>query len=217
VLREALSTRGMATTSSRPIKRQAPVRHSGVAGNSHLTALIGAVLLALLGVQGVTILRIGQLLWLHLFLGVVLAVLVGLKLSSAGYRLAGYYRGRPEYVREGPPHIALRLLAAPLVLATLGIFISGGALLLVGPSIRQPVLLLHKLSFFTWIGFFAIHVLAHLKDVARVLREEFASRIRRSFVRGRGARLGAIGAALLVGVTLAVLLIPHFGAWTSRY
>ncbi len=204
----------MATTSHRRISRPA---RSSVGGNTQLTALLGVVLLALLAVQGLTILRIGQLLWLHLFLGVVLAVLVGAKLSSAGYRMVSYYRRRPEYVLEGPPHKALRFLAAPFVLATLGIFISGAVLLLAGPSVRQPVLLIHKFSFFAWIGLFAVHVLAHLKDVGRVLRSDFAGRRRLRPVRGRAVRLLTIGAVLVLGVTLAALLIPHFGVWTSRY
>jgi len=55
----------------------------GVDGNEWLTTATGVVLLAVLGV---TIVRIGQLIWLHLFLGLLLLGPVALKLGSAGYR-----------------------------------------------------------------------------------------------------------------------------------
>ena len=42
------------------------------------------VLLVLFAVLGITIIRIGQLLWLHLFLGVLLVGPVALKLASTG-------------------------------------------------------------------------------------------------------------------------------------
>jgi hypothetical protein len=189
----------------------------GVAGNARLTALTGGVLLMLLAVQGLTILRMGQLLWLHLFLGIALAVLVALKLSSAGYRMAGYYLRRPTYLQEGPPHTAMRVLAVPFVLTTIGIFASGGALLLVGPSIRQPMVLIHKVCFFAWIGFFVIHLLAHAQDLARVVRVELGGGAHAVLVRGRGARLGAIAGTLALGVIAAALLIPQFSAWTSHH
>jgi hypothetical protein len=44
----------------------------GPAGNEQLTSITGTILLVLLAAIGVTIVRIGQLLWLHLFLGLLL-------------------------------------------------------------------------------------------------------------------------------------------------
>ncbi|MGZ4175234.1 MAG: hypothetical protein ACXVUX_03315, partial [Solirubrobacteraceae bacterium] len=58
----------------------------GTEGNERLTVLTGALLIVLLAVLGITIVRIGQLLWLHLFLGLVLIGPVALKLASTGYR-----------------------------------------------------------------------------------------------------------------------------------
>jgi len=65
----------------------------GVDGNGWLTTATGIVLIVLLAVLGVTIVRIGQLIWLHLFLGLLLVGPVALKLASTGYRFARYYAG----------------------------------------------------------------------------------------------------------------------------
>ncbi len=58
----------------------------GPDGNEQLTAATGVVLIVLLAALGVTILRIGQLTWLHFFLGLLLIGPVMLKLASTGYR-----------------------------------------------------------------------------------------------------------------------------------
>ena len=55
---------------------------AGVAGNARLTAANAAVLLVLLAAEGVTILRVHQLLSPHVFIGVVLISGVGLLLVS---------------------------------------------------------------------------------------------------------------------------------------
>ena len=47
--------------------------------------------------------RIGQLLWLHLFVGLLLIGPVVLKLASTGYRFARYYTNDAVYRRKGPP------------------------------------------------------------------------------------------------------------------
>jgi uncharacterized membrane protein (DUF441 family) len=44
-----------------------------VAANARLTATVAAVLLALLAVEGVTVLRVRSLLTLHVFIGTLLA------------------------------------------------------------------------------------------------------------------------------------------------
>ena len=67
------------------------------------------ILLVLLAALGVTILRIGQLTWLHFFLGLLLIGPVGLKMASTGYRFMRYYTGSPAYVAQG----AAGAVAAP--------------------------------------------------------------------------------------------------------
>lgn len=202
----------------------------GPAGNERLTVLTGIVLIVLLAVLGVTIVRIGQLLWLHLFLGLLLLGPVALKLLSTGYRFVRYYTASPPYRRRGPPAPVLRGLAPLVVLFTVVVFATGVALLFVGRS-RGTLLLLHKVSFFVWLAITALHVLGHLSEMQtlfvarrgsrselnalRSAAESAASREReREQLPGRSGRLLSLGAALMAGLVLAAALIPQFGAWT---
>jgi hypothetical protein len=61
-------------------------RLGGTDGNERLTALTAVTLFGLLAVEGLTIVFLGQLLWVHLFVGVVLIPPVALKLGSTGWR-----------------------------------------------------------------------------------------------------------------------------------
>ena len=72
--------------------------------------MTGAVLLILLAVECYTILRIGRLLTLHVFLGMLLLGPVTLKAASVLYRFARYYTGNEPYRRKGPPEPLLRVL-----------------------------------------------------------------------------------------------------------
>src|SRR5271156_6514170 len=101
----------------------------GTAGNERLTAVTGAVLIVLLAVIGVTIISISQLLWVHLFVGMLLIGPVVLKLGSTGYRFVRYYTGNPRYRRVGPPPTLLRVIAPIVVLTTIVVLVSGVALL----------------------------------------------------------------------------------------
>ncbi len=67
--------------------RSQPDGTGGVAGNERLTALTGVVLLIGFAIEGVTILRIGRLLTLHVFLGLLLIGPVVLKICSTVYRI----------------------------------------------------------------------------------------------------------------------------------
>ena len=58
----------------------------GPLGNELLTAVNSAVLLALLALEGLTIVFLRPLLTVHLFVGVLLLPPVLLKLGSTGYR-----------------------------------------------------------------------------------------------------------------------------------
>ncbi len=141
--------------------RVARLLRGGTEGNARLTATTGAVLLVLLAVEGVTILAIRPLLSVHVFVGLLLIPPVALKLAATGYRMMRYYTRAAEYVRKGPPLLLLRMVVAPgLVAATLVVFATGVALLVVGPG-GGIVLGLHKASFIIWLGAFAIHVLAY--------------------------------------------------------
>jgi hypothetical protein len=189
----------------------------GVEGNEHLTGVVGALLLLPLAVEGVTILFIGQLITLHMFLGMLLLGPIGLKLASTGYRFVGYYAGRQAYRRKGPPPTALRVLGIGVVLSTVTMMASGVALLLVGPGSRGMLVPIHKVSFIVWVALAAVHVLAHLRGAYVSVRAEYGPRSRaRMRVTRRAARAWTVLAAVLAGVILAIVAIPRFGPWQHR-
>lgn len=183
-------------------------------GNERLTGITGALLLLPLAVEGVTILRIGQLISLHMFLGLVLLAPIGLKLASTGYRFAGYYLGRTPYRRKGPPPMPMRILAIGVVPSTIVMLVSGVALMLVGPADRDPLLLIHKVSFIVWVALTAGHVLAHLRGSYASLQAEYRPP-RRPGVRiaGTASRAILILTVVLAGVIVALVAIPEFAAW----
>ncbi|HKC22506.1 MAG TPA: hypothetical protein VKB64_08350 [Gaiellaceae bacterium] len=43
---------------------------------------------------------------------------MALKLLSTGWRMVSYYRGAHEDVLRGPPHVATRMLVAPVLVAS---------------------------------------------------------------------------------------------------
>ncbi len=211
-------------------------------GNERLTVQAGALLFVLLAVLGLTIVRIGQLTWLHLFLGLLLIGPLTLKLASTGYRFARYYTGAPAYRRKGPPPATLRVMAPLLVVDTLVIFVSGVALLLAGPSSRDTLMPIHKVSFIVWLVLTSLHVLGHLPELARGLVAPRETRLevlvaagldpagRRPAPRQRGigdwtlaprlpgssGRALAIAVALIGGLVLALVLIPDFAPWVEQ-
>jgi hypothetical protein len=189
----------------------------GTEGNERLTTLTGLLLIVLLAVLGVTIIRIGQLLWLHLFLGLVLIGPLALKLASTGYRFMRYYTHDVAYRRKGPPAPALRALAPLVVLFTVLVFATGVALLLLGQSSRDPLVLVHKITFFAWLAVTAVHVLGHMPEILRLLTTARTTRreiLADASVPGGAGRGAALGAGLLVGLVLAVALLGQFSAWT---
>ena len=103
-----------------------------------------------------------------------------------------------------------------MVLFTALVFATGVALLLLGPSSRDPLVLLHKISFFAWIAVTALHILGHLPEITRLLSTARASRRVAWAPRVPGARgrSGALAGALLAGLVLAVALLGQFSPWT---
>jgi hypothetical protein len=201
-----------------PRSRSSALLAGGTAGNELLTACTGVVLIVLLAVLGVTIIRIGSLLWLHLFVGLVLIGPLALKLASTGYRFVRYYTHDPEYVEHGPPELVLRLLGPLVVISTLVVFASGVVLLFGGTSFRSTWLPVHKLTFFAWLAIMAVHVLGHLPAVGASLKAEYGPSIERYDydVPGRSGRALALAGALVLGLVLAVLLIGQFGPWVHH-
>jgi len=186
----------------------------GTTGNERLTAVNGAILIALLAVIGLTLLRLRPLLSVHLFVGMLLIPPILLKLASTGYRFIRYYTHDPIYRRKGPPPALLRMIAPMMVLTTVVVLASGVALLFIGPSSRDTLLPIHKVSFILWSAFFVLHVLGHLVELPHALRADYSPSARLSSdVTGRSGRTLALAGALVAGVVLAILVIPEFGPW----
>jgi hypothetical protein len=202
----------------------------GVEGNGRLTAMTGAILIALLAVIGVTILRLQQLISVHLFVGLLLIGPVLVKLGSTGYRFARYYTFNPAYRLKGPPPLPLRGLAPFVILSTLVVLASGVALLVVGPGSTGPLKLIHKASFIVWGAVTALHVLGHLPEMGELLTRSprgdgnslsgggNGGRGREIALAGGNGGLGrgiALAGGLVGGLVLALLLLPDFAAWVS--
>jgi hypothetical protein len=174
---------------------------SGVEGNARLTGSNSALLIALLGVEGVTILSIRPLLGPHVFVGMLLIPPVALKIGSTLYRFTRYYQGAPAYRRKGPPAWVLRMLGPFVVVLTVVVLASGVALVLVGEPWRHRLLLVHKASFVLWFAAMTIHVLGHLAETARFAPKDWTSRAGRRWP-GVAARRSALIAAVVAGTLL---------------
>jgi hypothetical protein len=181
------------------MKRRARFLGGGSAGNEQLTAIVACVLVVLLAVEGATLLNLRSLLTVHAFVGMLLIPVVGLKLASTAWRFARYYLHAEEYVRRGPPHIALRVVVAPvIVISTVFVFGTGVALLALDRT-QGTIVGLHKASFIVWFGATSLHVLAHLVRLRRVLALRLP---------GLTVRLAVVSTAVLAGVAVATLTLP---------
>jgi hypothetical protein len=178
--------------------------------------MVGVVLLVLLAVIGVTILRKSQLISVHLFVGLLLIGPVALKMGSTGYRAIRYYAGAGAYRRKGPPLLALRLMAPIVAVTTVLVFASGIVLLFEDPAHRGPWGSIHKVSFIVWLIFTGLHVLGHLAEMPAALRAtRRPSGGLGEIGDGSAGRWIALAGVCVLGLVLAVLLIPQFAAWTA--
>ena len=162
--------------------------------NARLTALTGVVLLVLLAIEGFTLLSLRAMLSWHIFVGVLVVPVVGLKLGSTGYRFFRYYTHRADYVEAGPPNLLLRLLGPVVILTTVALLATGIALIVVGPG-RGLVLNLHKASFIVWFAALGAHVLGHLA----VCRPRFAAISSRDPLGGSRGRLVLVAGSVVIG------------------
>jgi hypothetical protein len=210
---------------------QPPAAGSGGAeGNERLTAMTGAALLIGLLIECYTILRIGRLLTLHVFLGMLLLGPVTLKAASVLYRFTRYYAGSAPYRRKGPPAPLLRVIGPVIMLLTACVFGSGIMLAVTGPG-SGPWLTVHRISFIAWAFFITIHVLAYAWRLPRLFAAEARgvtladgetgghddvgqhSRRAVEVLAGRGTRLALLSASLLAGLVIALLTVHLAGNW----
>jgi hypothetical protein len=168
-------------------------------GNEQLTALAGVLLILFLAVEGATLLNLRALLTVHAFVGMFLLPIVALKLGSTGWRMARYYLGRQEYVLRGPPAMPLRVVVAPVVVASTLVLFGTGVYLLAVRETEGTAVGLHKASFVVWFISTSIHVLARLVRTSEALRARYP---------GVALRLGLVGATLVAGAAVATMTLP---------
>lgn len=186
----------------------------GTTGNERLTAWAGGLLFVLLAVEGVTILDLHALFRVHVFVGALLLGPLALKLASTGYRFVRYYGGSSTFQRKGPPHPVMRLLAPPLVLATVALFTSGIVLTQITPGDAGTWVFVHQASFVVWLALAAVHVIVYVWRVPHAISDDLRAD-------GRPAGAGpvlrmtlAIG-SLFAGAVAAAPLMPYAEAWTT--
>jgi hypothetical protein len=189
---------------------------AGAEGNNRLTAVNGTLLVALLAVEGVTVLDVRGLITLHVYLGVLLVGPVLLKCASTLYRFLRYYTGAGPYVGKGPPHPILRVLGPLVVLSSLAVLGTGIGLIYAGPAHRQPLLTLHQASFIGWFAVTAVHVLGHALDAGSTTWRELRDSRGSPTARSRRWRMLAIVLSLVAGVGLATAMLPSASGWTSH-
>ena len=186
----------------------------GVSGNARLTALAGILLLILLFAEGLTLLNIRALFTAHAFVGFLLVPPLGLKLASTGYRFIRYYTGSARYRAAGPPQPLPRMLAPFLVLATLALFGTGIAALLEGPGNGRVWRGLHTDVFFFWFLLMSAHVLTYALRAWDFARDDFSS-LPYATVAGSLTRRSLLVGSTLLGVAIAVALVPWDSGWVS--
>jgi hypothetical protein len=91
------------------------------------------------------------------------------------------------------------------------LFATGLALLALGPR-RGFVLGLHKASFVVWFAATGIHVLAHLRRVARFGLADWRPS-QASVVRGSFVRRTLVAGSLAAGVVLALATLQYADPW----
>ena len=188
----------------------APVM-SNVAGNARITGSLGAVIFVLLFVEGLTIVRVQQLISWHVFVGMLLASFVLAKITSTTYRFARYYVGQRDYVDKGPPPLVLRALGPVVTVTTIALFATGIAAVLDTGGSRWFALA-HKASFIVWFAAMTLHVLGHALETPSLAFADWR-RSRRRQAPGARARFAILGTAFAVGVPLAFASLSWAHHW----
>jgi hypothetical protein len=168
------------------------------------------VLLALLAVEGITLVSLGPLLSVHVFVGMLLIPPIALKLASTGYRFLRYYTGSSAYRLAGAPQMLMRLLGPAVIAATLALFGSGVAMIALGPT-DSWVVSLHKASFVVWLVVTAVHVLGHVLHLPGLSSADF--RGPRASRQGSSLRQVVVVATLVAGLVLAVATVQYAAPW----
>ena len=190
-----------------------PGQRANPAGNERLTAMTGAVLLVLFVAECLTLLNIGNLLTLHVFLGMLLLGPVSLKIGSTLWRFTRYYTGSAAYVRRGPPGPLQRVTGPFVVLTTLAVLGTGIMLLVEGSGPGGgPWIQLHHMSFLLWALVILIHLASYVPRLPRMLSGQPAERAR-TVLAARTTRWLLLFGSLTLGLGLAFATYHLSAEW----
>jgi hypothetical protein len=189
----------------------------GVDANARLTGTTGMVILILFVLEVVTVLlRVTNVLSLHIAIGLLLVPPVLLKLGSTTWRMANYYQGILAYRRRGPPPTLHRVLGPILGLLVVLLLLSGVALI-VGPGwMHAGALQIHKITFYLGLAAIAVHVGAHFTQAMRLTMRDLIRR-QRKLAPGVRYRWMAVLSSLLLGALLACALTGHSTPYLHYY
>jgi hypothetical protein len=192
--------------------RKEPVRRADPAGNERLTAMTGSVLLVLFAAECLTLLELGNLLTLHVFLGMALLGPVGLKIGSTLWRFTRYYTGSAPYVRKGPP-APLQRVTGPFVIVTTVAVLGTGIMLIVegnGPG-GWSWISLHRLSFLAWAAVMVIHLASYVPKLPGILSGQAYHA--RHLLAARATRWLLLCGSLAAGLAIAFATYHLSGDW----
>jgi hypothetical protein len=180
-------------------------------GNARITGSVGAAIFVLLFLEGLTVLRVKELISWHVFFGVLLIPFVAVKIASTTYRFARYYSGRREYVEKGAPPLVLRMLGPFVTVTTVAVLGTGiGAVLENGRS--RWLVDAHKVSFFLWFAAMTLHVLGHALETPALAFADWRRSGRRQ-TPGARARFVVLAVTVAVAVPLAVASLGWAHHW----
>ena len=184
-------------------------------GNERLTAAVGLLVLIPVLVEVATILLgVHTFMSVHVFVGLALIPAVLLKLASTGWRFARYYTRNRAYVDQGPPQIAMRLLAPLFVAATVVLFGSGVAMGLLHGSALQLARRLHGPASVIWLLLLGLHVVVYLRRALTSTAQD-AVPAKREPVPGTTARAYALAFVVICGLVVAAAAVPAQHHWVD--
>ena len=102
-------------------------------------------------------------------------------------------------MRRGPPALPLRVVVAPVVVASTIVLFGAGIYLLAVHETQGTAVGLHKASFVVWFVSTSIHVLARLVRMSEALRARYP---------GLALRLGLVAVTLVAGAAVATATLP---------
>ncbi|KJE75730.1 hypothetical protein [Ferrimicrobium acidiphilum] len=185
---------------------------------ARLLALLGSILFIGLAIEGVTIVFIGQLIAVHVVLGMILLPIMAYKIIVASYRFAMYYLGASDFKHAGPPELVLRVIGPLLILTTVILMASGIILVYAKPNTPTAALWLniHRDDFVAWFALMALHVLAYVRRAVGTSSYDLRYTRYHSLI-GRQGRLISIVLATVIGVLLAWAIFPAVAHWSSFF